>query len=81
MNAVGSVKEKLQKKIMLYRKTPNSTTGLSPRKMMYKRIYITKIDLVKRSEEIRNDSNDEKVVNKELRRGDQVQIRMYNSEK
>lgn len=59
------------------RKTLINTTGSSPGE----RIYETKIDLVKRSEVKINDSNDKKVVNKEFRREDQVQLRMYNSDK
>lgn len=81
MNEEGSVQEKLQKFLMMYRKTPNGTTGLSPGEMMYKRIYRTRIDLVKRSEEIINNSNDDKLVNKKFSRGDQVQVRMYNNDK
>lgn len=81
MNEEGSIQDKLQRFLMMYRKTPNNATGLSPGEMMYKRIYRTRIDLVKRNHEIRTYINNEEGVNKEFQRGDKVQIRMYNSDK
>lgn len=81
-NEEGSLQDKLQRFLMMYRKTPNSTTGISPAEMMYKRIYRTRIDLVKREREIRrNNGNDDLTVNKEFKRGDRVQIRGYDGNK
>ncbi|XP_045503760.1 uncharacterized protein K02A2.6-like [Colias croceus] len=81
MNEEGSVQDKLQRFLMMYRKTPNSSTGQSPGEMMFKRIYRTRIDLVKRKQEVRDCNNEELKVNKEFKPGDRVQIRMYDSNK
>ncbi|XP_045453521.1 uncharacterized protein LOC123662765 [Melitaea cinxia] len=81
INEEGSIQDKLQRFLMMYRKTPNNTTGLSPGEMMFKRIYRTRIDLVKRPQELRNNSNEEIIVTKEFQRGEKVQIRMYDSNK
>ncbi|XP_045500051.1 uncharacterized protein K02A2.6-like [Colias croceus] len=81
MNEEGSVQYKLQRFLMMYRKTPNSSTGQSPGEMMFKRIYRTRIDLVKRKQEVRDCNNEELKVNKEFKPGDRVQIRMYDSNK
>ncbi|XP_045497525.1 uncharacterized protein K02A2.6-like [Colias croceus] len=81
MNEEGSVQDKLQRFLMMYRKTPNSSTGQSPGEMMFKRIYRTRIDLVKRKQEVRDCNNEELKVNKEFKLGDRVQIRMYDSNK
>ncbi|XP_045507254.1 uncharacterized protein K02A2.6-like [Colias croceus] len=73
MNEEGSVQDKLQRFLMMYRKTPNSSTGQSPGEMMFKRIYRTRIDLVKRKQEVRDCNNEELKVNKEFKPGDRVQ--------
>lgn len=80
-NEEGSLQDKLNKFLMTYRKTPNSATGLSPAEMMFKRLYRTRIDLVKRDERENEDKNDNILIYKEFNRGDRVQIRMYDSNK
>ncbi|XP_061715604.1 uncharacterized protein LOC133523868 [Cydia pomonella] len=81
-NEEGTLQDKLYRFLMMYRKTPNSATGLSPAEMMFKRLYRTRIDLVKRVPEIRmKNDNDDKIVKKEFKRGDRVQIRMYDNNK
>lgn len=79
-NEEGSLQEKIQKFLMMYRKTPNNATGLSPAEMMFKRLYRTRIDLVKREDRQRS-KNEDLIVNKEFNIGDKVQIRMYDSNK
>lgn len=80
-NEEGSLQDKLQKFLMAYRKTPNSTTGLSPAEMMFKRLYRTRIDVVKREDKEKECKNDSLKVHKEFKEGDRVQIRMYDSNK
>lgn len=78
----GTLMEKLSRFLMMYRKAPNNTTGLSPAEMMFKRLYRTKIDLVKRdlTTEMNMKQNTEGF-NKIYREGDRVQIRFYDSNK
>ncbi|GBP52476.1 hypothetical protein EVAR_32032_1 [Eumeta japonica] len=66
---------------MTYRKTPNNATGLSPAEMMFKRLYRTRIDLVKREDTERESKNENLEINKEFKTGDRVQIRMYDNNK
>ncbi|XP_052749474.1 uncharacterized protein K02A2.6-like [Galleria mellonella] len=40
----GTLMEKLSRFLMMYRKTPNNTTGLSPAEMMFKRFYYRECD-------------------------------------
>lgn len=80
----GPLKEKISKFGMMYRKTPNSATGLSPAELMIKRLYRTRIDLVKRDSttEIEMKKISEAIVqNKEFEEGERVQIRFYDSNK
>ncbi|KAG6442304.1 hypothetical protein O3G_MSEX002317 [Manduca sexta] len=78
----GSVEDKLQKFLTAYRKTQNSATGLSPAEMMFKRLYRTRIDLVKRNiyTEINNKMGDNKYY-KEYKIGERVQVRSYDDTK
>lgn len=78
----GTLQDKLSKLLMMYRKTPNNSTGLSPAEMMFKRLYRTRIDLVKR--DITTEMNNKKediVINKEFNVGETVQIRSYDNNK
>ncbi|XP_011641388.1 uncharacterized protein K02A2.6-like [Pogonomyrmex barbatus] len=70
-NEEGLLQDKLHKFQMMYRKTPNSATGLSPGEMMFKRLYRTRIDLVRRGEEKQKEcKNDDLLIRKEFNRGD-----------
>ncbi|GBP78452.1 Uncharacterized protein K02A2.6 [Eumeta japonica] len=80
-NEKGSLQDKIQKFLMTYRKTPNNATGLSPAEMMFKRLYRTRIDLVKREDTERESKNENLEINKEFKTGDRVQIRMYDNNK
>ncbi|CAK1580183.1 unnamed protein product [Parnassius mnemosyne] len=61
----------------MYRKIPNSSTSLSPAEMMFKRLYRTRIDLVKREDTGKKFKNGNIKVTKEFNRGDRV----YDSNK
>lgn len=83
-NEPGTLQDKIAKFLMMYRKTPNSATGLSPAELMFKRLYRTRIDLVKRdpTTKIEKNNNNEQIIqNKEFEEGERVQIRFYDSNK
>lgn len=81
MNENGSLQDKLSKFLIAYRKTPNTTTGISPAEMMFKRLYRTRLDLVKRNlcTEI-NNKREEISDRKYFKEGDRVQVRSYNDD-
>ncbi|XP_031343692.1 uncharacterized protein K02A2.6-like [Photinus pyralis] len=78
MNEPGDLHFKLCQLLLQYRKLPNSTTGISPAELMFKRPIRTKIDLVKRNVKSEQDNRERRIcMARKFSIGDRVQVRCY----
>lgn len=68
---------KLCRLLMQYRKLPNSTTGISPAELMFRRPIRTKIDLLRRDVVVRQKEDNR--FPREFAPGDLVQVRCYTN--
>lgn len=82
MNEPGDLNSKLCRLLMTYRKTPNSSTGISPSELLFKREIRTRIDLVKRDLLEGRTKERQNAMNLNFRNfhvGEKVQARFYDN--
>lgn len=80
VNEPGDLDLKIQRFLMQYKKTPNTTTGQSPAEILLKTNFRTRLDLIKRNLPEEQDSKIPlQVCSREFRVGDSVQVRFYNN--